>query len=261
MVELRAIYILWLRDIKKLLRAKERIVGSVAMPLMFLTFLGFGFSGASIPGLDKKVEYIKFLVPGVIGMNMLFGSMFSGISVLWDKEFGFLKEIMVAPVSRISIALGRIAGGATTGLVQGTLLFSLSFLFGFTFGQDFGLTRIIGGVMMMYVFMLLIALTFISLGLSFASNMRDAQGFELIINFVMFPLFFLSGAVAPITSLPGWLKMVAYANPLTYCVDGIRASLIGSSMFPIGHDLLFSVASAIIMVSIAAFFFDRSESI
>ncbi len=260
MVEISAIYVLWLREIKKLMRAKERIVGSVAMPIMFLIFLGFGFNRMDIPGLNG-VGYIKFLVPGVIGMNMLFGSMFSGISVLWDKEFGFLKEIMIAPVSRVSIALGRIAGGATTGLVQGLLLFSLSFIFGFSFPPEFSLFRIILGILMMFVFMVLIQLVFISLGLSFASNMRDAQGFELIINFVMFPLFFLSGAVSPIANLPVWLQFIAFANPLTYGVDGLRAALIGSSMFSLWFNLLVCTCFSVFMVSLASFFFDRSESI
>lgn len=260
MVELMAIYVLWLREIKKLFREKERIIGSVAMPLMFLTFLGFGFENMTIPGLNG-VDYIKFLVPGMIGMNMLFGSMFSGISVLWDKEFGFLKEIMVAPVSRISIALGRIAGGASTGLIQGLILFALSFFFGFAFPAAWPLYRIIGGFLLMLIFMGLISLVFISLGLSFASNMRDAQGFELIINFVMFPLFFLSGAVSPIVNLPFPLLVLSYLNPLTYGVDGIRRALIGVSMFSLPYDLLLCVAASIVMVSIAAFFFDRSESV
>jgi len=260
MVELRAIYIMWLRDLLKYKRARERQIGSLAMPLMFLLFLGFGFSGAAIPGLNK-IDYIKFLVPGIIGMNMLFGSMFSGISVLWDKEFGFLKEIMVAPVSRISIALGRIAGGATTGLIQGLALFFISFLFGFRMGSNFTIFHMIAGFILMIFFMAMIALTFISLGLSFASNMRDAQGFELIINFVMFPLFFLSGAVSPITNLPIAIRILSYLNPLTYAVDGIRASLIGVSLFPLIVDILVCIASSTIMVSIAAYFFDRSESV
>ncbi|OGB86760.1 multidrug ABC transporter permease [candidate division WOR-1 bacterium RIFCSPLOWO2_02_FULL_46_20] len=258
MVELRAIYILWLREVKKFLRAKERIIGSVAMPVMFMMFFGFGFSHTSIPGIDGKINYIDFLVPGMIGMNMLFSSMFAGISVLWDKEFGFLKEIMVAPVSRVSIALGRIAGGATTGLVQGLLLFIISFFFGFRLQPG---VNIIVAVVMMIIFMTLIAFSFLSLGLSFATNMRDAQGFELIINFVMFPLFFLSGAVSPISNLPIWLRALSYANPLTYGVDGLRSVLVGASMFSLFFDLIVCSFSAIAMVSLAAFFFERSESI
>jgi len=260
MIELRAIYILWLREMKKFSRAKERIIGSVAMPFMFLAFLGFGFSSVQLPGLNAQLTYIRFLVPGIIGMNMLFSSMFAGISVLWDREFGFLKEIMVAPVSRTSIALGRIAGGATTGLMQGMMLFVLSFLMGFNMGHLSAL-RIMSGVLLMVFFMVMISLTFLALGLSFASNMRDAQGFELIINFVMFPLFFLSGAVAPIGNLPVWIRVFSYLNPLTYGVDGLRWALTGYSSFPVLIDLGLCSFSAFLMVSLASFFFERSEGV
>lgn len=261
MVELLAIYVLWLRELKKLFREKERIIGSLAMPLMFLLFLGSSFSGGVVPGIAKNISYINFLLPGMIGMNMLFGSMFSGISVLWDKEFGFLKEIMVAPVSRVSIALGRIAGGSTTGMLQGGLLFLISFFFGFTLMPTFSVYRLALGIILMFIFMALIALSFISVGLSFAVNMRDAQGFELIINFVMFPLFFLSGAISPISNLPGWLRVLSYLNPLTYGVDGLRGALIGSAMFPIVFDLLICSFFAVGLVALASFFFERSESV
>lgn len=245
---------------KKFLRAKERMIGVAGMPLMFLAFLGFGFSKMAIPGLDKNISYIDFLLPGTLGMIMLFSSMFSGISVLWDREFGFLKEIMIAPVSRVSIALGRIAGGTTTALIQGILLFIISFLFGFTFAS-FPFYRIIFGFIAMLLFMIMISLIFLSLGLSFAANMRDAQGFELIINFVMFPLFFLSGALSPVSNLPSWLKFISYANPLTWGVDGIRGALIGSSILPIYYDFIICLVSSIIMVSLASYFFERSESV
>ncbi len=261
MIELKAIYILWLREMKKLSRAKERIFGSLAMPIMFLAFLGMGFKNTTIPGLDRNITYISFLVPGVIGLNMLFGSMFSGISVLWDREFGFLKEIMVAPVSRTSIALGRVAGGMTMVMIQGTLLLLLSFIFHFSMGPDFSALRMIAGIGSMYIFMILMSITFISLGLSFASNMRDAQGFDLIINFVMFPLFFVSGALAPISNLPGWLRFFCYLNPLTYGVDGIRASLTQYSVFPLYVDLFVCVLIAFGMLSLASYFFERSDSV
>ncbi len=261
MNELRAIYILWLREMKKLIRSKERILGSIAMPLMFLLFLSSSFKDSSISGVSSSVRYIDFLVPGIIGMNMLFSSMFSGISVLWDREFGFLKEIMVAPVSRVSIALGRIAGGATTGIIQGTILFAVSFFFGLRLDPSFSFIRMFSGILLMIVFMILISLVFLSLGLSFASNMRDAQGFELIINFVMFPIFFLSGAISPINNLPYILKILAKLNPLSYAVDGIRASLIGHSMHTLGTDLLICSISALFMVMLAAYFFERSEGV
>jgi ABC-2 type transport system permease protein len=259
-IELRAIYILWLREMIKFARSKERIIGSIAMPLMFLAFLGMGFSKMTLPGFNKNVDYLHFLVPGMIGMNMLFSSMFGGLSVLWDREFGFLKEIMVAPVSRVSIALGRIAGGATTGIIQGILLFAISFIFGFTI-QPFPFYMPVLRILGMIVFMVFIALIFLSLGLSFAVNMRDAEGFQLIMNFVIFPLFFLSGAISPIQNLPIFIRVFSYLDPLTYAVDGMRASLIRSSMLPINVDLLICIVISIFMVSLAAYFFERSDSI
>ncbi len=260
MIEIRAIYILWLREMIKFSRSKERIIGSIAMPLMFLAFLGMGFSRASVPGISKNITYINFLVPGIIGMNMLFSSMFGGLSVLWDREFGFLKEIMVAPVSRVSIALGRIAGGATTGLIQGIMLFIISFVFGFS-PLIFPIHLFILRICAMLVFMVLIALIFISLGLAFASNMRDAEGFQLIMNFVIFPLFFLSGAITPIDNLPIFIRFLSYIDPLTYAIDGIRSVLIGSSMFPTINNLAICILFAIFMVLLASYLFDKSDSV
>ena len=260
MIELRAIYILWLREMIKFSRSKERIIGSIAMPLMFLAFLGMGFSKTAIPGFSKNTDYIHFLVPGIIGMNMLFSSMFGGLSVLWDREFGFLKEIMVAPVSRVSIALGRIAGGATTGLIQGILLFAISFVFGFTL-QPFPLYVPVLRILGMLLFMVFIALIFLSLGLSFAVNMRDAEGFQLIMNFVIFPLFFLSGSISPIQNLPIFIRIFSYMDPLTYAIDGMRSVLIKSSMFPVSFDLLVCIIISLLMVALASYFFERSDSV
>jgi ABC-2 type transport system permease protein len=202
-----AIYVLWLREMKKFFRAKSRLFGTLAMPLFFLVFLGFGFKNMPLTGFSENVSYINFLIPGIIGMNMLFSSMFAGISVLWDREFGFLKEIMVAPVDRVSIVIGRILGGITTGLIQGTLILLISLLFGFKLNL---LTLLIG-----IVFMIFIAATFIGLGLVIASRMRDMQGFNIIMNFVIFPLFFLSGALTPLNNLPLAVRFISHLDPLT----------------------------------------------
>ena len=185
MINGTAIYILWLREMKRFVRARSRVIGTLAMPLLFLAFLGFGFHSLAIPGIPRDLDYIHFLVPGIIGMTMLFTAMFAGISVLWDREFGFLKEIMVTPVNRVSIVLGRIAGGTTTALIQGMLILGISLFMGFR-------VIAIAPLLLSIVFMLLIATTFIGLGLIFASKMKDIHGFSLIMNFVMFPLFFLS---------------------------------------------------------------------
>jgi len=254
MINFNAVYVLWLREMKRFVRAKSRIIGMLAMPLLFLSFMGMGFSGMSIPGMGGGVSYINFLVPGIIGMGMLFTSMFAGISVLWDREFGFLKEIMIAPVSRVSIVLGRIAGGATTAMIQGILILSISMVIGFGIPS-------FASFIMAAVFMLLIATAFIGLGLIFASKMRDMQGFNLIMNFVIFPLFFLSGALFPIDNLPGFIKVVSYIDPLTYGIDGLRASLIGASTFSMIFDLVVLLGISVTMVALGAYFFEKSESV
>jgi ABC-2 type transport system permease protein len=221
------------------------------MPIFFLAFLGFGFRTMELPGVSDDVDYIDFLVPGVIGMTMLFSSMFAGISVLWDREFGFLKEIMVAPVKRISIVLGRIAGGTTTAFIQGMLILAIAILMGFEITG-------IAAVFISMIFMLLIACTFIGLGLIFASKMKDIHGFSLVMNFVIFPVFLLSGAIFPIENLPSFIRFLSYADPLTYGVDGMRGVLIGVSTFSIALDLLILGGYALIMVVLGAYFFEKS---
>jgi ABC-2 type transport system permease protein len=248
-----AIYVLWLREMKKFFRAKSRIFGTLAMPLFFLVFLGFGFKNMPLTGFSEDVSYINFLIPGIIGMNMLFSSMFAGISVLWDREFGFLKEIMVAPVDRVSIVIGRILGGITTGLIQGTLILLISMLFGFKLTL---LTFLIG-----MVFMIFIAATFIGLGLVIASRMRDMQGFNIIMNFVIFPLFFLSGALTPLNNMPAAVRVISHLDPLTYGVDGMRGVFLGVSSLPVILDFAVLVGCAMIMVFLGAYLFDRTESV
>ncbi|MCD6381695.1 MAG: ABC transporter permease [Candidatus Aenigmarchaeota archaeon] len=252
MINITAIYVLWLREMKRFLRAKSRVIGSLAMPLFFLAFLGMGLGNMSIPGVSKSVDYIHFLVPGVLGMTMLFTSMFAGISVLWDREFGFLKEIMVAPVSRVSIVIGRIVGGTTTSILQGILILGISILMGFNISG-------VSAFLLSVVFMLLISSTFIGLGLIFASKMKDMQGFSLIMNFVIFPLFFLSGALFPLENLPAWLRYVSYIDPLTYGVDGLRGVLINVSSFSVLFDLSVLIVFSALMTLLGAYFFERSE--
>ena len=254
MINTTAIYVLWLREMKRFLRAKSRVVGTLAMPLFFLAFLGLGFGNMNIPGMAKGVDYIHFLVPGVVGMTMLFTSMFAGISVLWDREFGFLKEIMVAPVDRISIVIGRIVGGATTSVLQGILILGISVLMGFKIPS-------MSALLLSIVFMLLISSTFIGLGLIFASRMKDIHGFSLIMNFVVFPLFFLSGALFPLENLPVWIRYVSYLDPLTYGVDGLRSVLIGVSSFSVLFDFAVLMGFSAVTISIGAYFFEKSESV
>lgn len=249
-----AIYVLWLRELKRLLRAKSRLIGTLLMPLFFLVFLGMGFKRSNIPGMPSGMGYSAFLTPGILGMSILFSSTFAGLSVIWDREFGFLKEIMVAPVNRISIVLGRIAGGITTSLFQALAILGISIILGF---------RPQNWLMLLpaLLFMALISMTFIGLGLTFAFRMHDMQGFSLIMNFVIFPLFFLSGALFPLRSFPAWVRLISRFDPLTYGVDGLRAALLGKSGLPLLLDLGILSGCALLSVVIGAWSFEKSESI
>lgn len=249
-----AIYVLWLRELKRLLRAKSRLIGTLLMPVFFLGFLGMGFKRSSIPGVPPGMAYSAFLTPGILGMSILFSSTFAGLSVIWDREFGFLKEIMVAPVNRVSIVLGRIAGGITTSLFQALAILLVSIAIGFR-------PRYWLMLLPALLFMALISMTFIGLGLIFASKMHDIQGFNLVMNFVIFPLFFLSGALFPMSGFPAWVRIASRFDPLTYGVDGLRASLLGRSELPLLLDLGILSGCALLSVILGAWFFEKSESV
>jgi ABC-2 type transport system permease protein len=215
------IYTIWLRNMKRFSRSKSRIIGSISMPIFFLLFLGFGLNSVvQLPG--GSGNYIEFLIPGMIAMSVLFTSVFSGIQVIWDKQFGFLKETLVAPVSRLEIMLGQTFGGATTAVIQGFLIMVFSLFIGL---HILGFT----GFLTAFVFMVLIGISFTAFGIAIASRMEDMTGFQLIMNFVVFPIFGLSGALFPISSLPAWAIPITLLDPLTYGVEGIRYGLTGVS--------------------------------
>jgi ABC-2 type transport system permease protein len=215
------IYTIWLRNMKRFIRSKSRIVGSIAMPLFFLLFLGVGLNSVvDLPGLGES--YIAFLIPGMVAMSVLFTSVFSGIQIIWDKQFGFLKETLVAPVSRLEIMSGQTLGGATTAVIQGSLILVLSMFVGFPLLNPVGF-------LIALAFMVLIGISFTAFGIAIASRMEDMTGFQLIMNFVVFPIFGLSGALFPISSLPAWMVPLTLLDPLTYGVEGIRYGLTGVS--------------------------------
>jgi len=249
-VEFQAIYIMWLRQMKRFIRSKSRLVSSIVQPLFFLFILGSGFRVATFAGVD---DYLSFLAPGIIAMAILFSSMFTGISVLWDKQFGFLQEVLVAPVSRFSIIIGRTLGGGTVALIQGFIILLIALGLGVKISGVFGL-------LLTFVFMILIAFTAVGFGLVLASKMEDFQGFQLIMNLLIMPLLFLSSAFFPVTANPT-MKTISSFNPLFYMVDGLRGSLIigTATVNPPLLDLLVVLVVCIIMMGLGSYFFSKSE--
>jgi len=249
--ELQAIYFLWKRELIRFFRSKSRIVGSLAMPFFFLVMLGFGIGGM-MPVDTNTPNYMDYIAPGILGMVLLFASLFSGIIVLMDKQFGFLKETLVAPVSRVSIVLGKALGGATTAVLQGILMLALMILMGINIPLE--------SLPSLIAIMFLISISFVSLGIAIASFMEDMHGFQLIMNFLIFPLFFLSGALFPLDGLPPIIKFISYLDPLTYGVDALRLSLLGTSQFHVALDMGVLVGFLIVTTVIAAYLFRRIES-
>jgi ABC-2 type transport system permease protein len=245
-----AVYTIWLREMIRFLRDKSRIIGTMGMPLFFLLFIGTGLNSAF--SLTGGVNYIQFMAPGIIGMVLLFGSVFSGLTVVIDKQFGFMKEILVTPVSRFSIVLGKALGGATTAMMQALLLITFIFLFNvIPFSPE--------ALLLSLPLMFLISLSFVNIGLIFASRLEDPHGFQLVMNFFIMPMFFLSGAFFPLDNLPAWLKTLAFLDPLTYGVDGLRGILINSSFFPLWLDFLVLGAFALVTFLVGTFAFERMQ--
>lgn len=247
-----AVYILWLRQVKKYFRSRSRIIGSLGQPLLFLVAFGFGFG--SIYQKAGGGNYINFLAPGIILMSVLFTAIFSGIDLIWDRQFGFLKETMVAPVSRLQIILGKTLGGATVATIQGLIVFLLTLLVGFRPAE--GWIMVIPALMVVA----LVAVLFTSLGVAIASMLQDMQGFQLIMNFLVMPIVFLSGAYFPLQGLPTIMEIVVKINPLTYGVDALRGALIGVSQFGMGTDLLILSIITAVILGIGTWLFNKIEA-
>lgn len=210
------IYILWLREVKRYLRSRVQIIASLGNPLLYLLVLGFGLG----PVFKRagNGDYLQFVAPGIIGMSVLFSSIFSGLGLLWDRQFGFLKETLVAPVSRMQIMVGRTLGGSTVAVIQGLLITLVCVIAGFRPPNPLAIPLAFG-------FMVMIAVVFASLGVAIGSGLQDMQGFQLIMNFLVMPIYFLSGALFPLKDAHGVLKYITRADPLAYGIDGIRSVL------------------------------------
>lgn len=261
MKDLKGIYTIWLRDLKRYWRDKARLVGSLAQPTLFLFILGTGL-GAGLSRMTAargggEVEFapgmnaITFIYPGIIGMTLLFVSIFSAVSIIWDREFGFLKEVLVAPISRTAVALGKALGGSTVAMIQGTIML--------IFAPLVGVSLTLPLIIKLWLMMFILSFSLTSLGMVFAVRMRSMEGFQMIMNFLLMPMFLLSGALFPIRNLPEWLNFFVKINPLTYGVDALRGMITGYSEYSLLFSFFLIFSFGLATISLAVYLFRVTE--
>ncbi|MDR2545660.1 MAG: ABC transporter permease [Methanobrevibacter sp.] len=249
MGELEGIYQIWLREVKRTVRYKSRIITSVVTPLIWILIFGVGL-GSTIK-INLAVGYQPFIYPGIIAQSILFTSILGGVGILVDKQYGILKEIMVAPLSRSSIIFGKALGISTSVILQSGILLLLSFVVNVSMNV---FTFILAILLCM-----LISLGLSSLGLLIASFMESTEGFNLIMTFIVLPLFFLSGALFPVNGIPDWLSFIVYLDPLTYGVDALRGVILDSSNLPLYLNLFVLILFALTAISLSALVFTKKE--
>lgn len=254
MFSYKAIYVITLREFKRFFRQRGRLVVSLARPLIWLFIVGSGFT--KLVDTEEGVHYIQFILPGIVGMTILFSSIFSTISVVWDREFGFLREMLVAPVSRVTIVFGKLLSGTALSVFQGAALLVIAPFLGLQVGPlDF---------VIMFFLMSLVALAITAMGLFVASFLTSLEGFNVIMNFIVLPMFFLSGALYPVGSLPPYIKAFTYINPLCYGVDSFKHILLPGSgrlaaEFPFFADIAFLAVFSVVFTFLAAVVFERKK--
>jgi ABC-2 type transport system permease protein len=248
---MRVVYALWLRQLKRYFRARSRILGAVGQPLLFLLALGYGLG--SVYKQAGHGNYIHFLVPGVMAQTVLFSAVFFGINIIFDKQFGFLKETLVAPVSRLKIMLGGALGGATTSVLQGILVFIIAYCLGFR-PYDWAM------VPLAFVVLAALSIALASFSPGVGAIVNDFQGFQAINQFLIFPLFFLSGALYPLDNVPEALKVIAAINPISYAVDALRETLINETHYGLAKDMVALSITVVVLVSFGVYRFRKIQA-
>lgn len=227
---LRGIYIVWYRDLLRWWRDRSRIIISLAQPLLFLVVFGAGLGSSLGGGFGAgETSYAEFVFPGVLGMAVLFSAVFGAVSIVWDREFGFLREILVAPIDRSAVAIGKALGGATQAVIQGLIMLVLA--------PFIGIELTVGTVLLLVPFVFVLAFALSALGVALASRMKSMQGFQVLMNFLIMPMFFLSGSLFPLANLPDWMTVLTRLDPVTYGMDPIRRILLADTI-PGGTDAL-----------------------
>ena len=248
--ELTALYYIWKRDLIRFVRAKSRIVGSLGMPFFLLAALGMGMNVPLNVG-GNSVNYLQFIAPGILAMVLLFGSVFSGVNVIVDRQFGFLKETLVAPVGRTTTVIGKSMGGATTAMIQGILMLIIAMVIGVSINWMILPVAIL--------LMILISMAFVSLGIAIASTMEDMHGFQLIMNFMIMPMFFLSGALFPLSNAPKIVQYISYINPMTYAVEALRFLFMGYAEIPFPISVGVLIGFFVVATLAAVYLFNKIE--
>ncbi|MBN1298238.1 MAG: ABC transporter permease [Actinobacteria bacterium] len=253
--ELFGIYIIWYREIKKFFRDRPRIIGSIAQPAIFLLVLGSGLASSfQIFGGGGGKEFLSFMFPGIIAMTVLFTAFFSAMSIVWDREFGFLKEVLISPVSRTSIVIGKNLGGSTVAMIQGLIIL--------IFAPIIKIQISWMSVLKLIPVTFLVAMSISSIGIALAARLRSMQAFQVLTNFILMPMFFLSGALFPLLNAPEWMKYIAMANPLSYGVDMMRTVVIGSTalqMYPVYLDIAVTAGVVVVMSILGIALFNRED--
>jgi ABC-2 type transport system permease protein len=220
--EVRTARMVWLRELIRFERTRTRILSGVIQPVLFLVVLGYGMGG--LVGSTAGFDFKKFMFPGILAMSVVTTAIFSGVSIVWDREFGFLREMLVAPTSRASLALGKTAGGATVAAVQGTIMLFLAPLVGVR------LTPVL--VLQVIALELLMAIALTAFGVFVASRIEKMESFQVVMQLLLFPMIFLSGALFPLNNLPGWLRVLTHINPLTYAIAPLRQVVFAAQDMP-----------------------------
>jgi ABC-2 type transport system permease protein len=244
------LYALWLREFKVFLRERSRLIASIFSPILWLFVIGSGFGSASP---STGVDYQKFIYPGIISMSIIFSCIFFGSYIIWDRKFDFLKSVMVAPVGRITIFVGKTLGGMTTSLVEVAILLVI----GAAIGIHFNALSLVQTI----AIVLLLSFSLTSLGLTIGSYLESLEGFQLIVSFVVFPLFFLSGALFPLRNLPSWLYLLTTIDPATYAVDALRSAILGIQNYLFVVDIGILIVFAIGLGVFGGYSFGRMKAV
>ena len=259
MSELKGIYALWYREIKVFSRERSRIISSIVNPILWLLVIGGGLGSAvSFKGIFQEIDYQSFIYPGILVQTALFSSVFFGVYIVWDKKIDFMKEVLVSPLRRTSLFIGKVLGGSTDTLIQIVILICIGFVF-ISIGIMPKLTLNIISILISLIFLFVTTIALVSIGLIIGSQMESPEGFQLISSFLIFPLFFLSGALFPISNLPPWLSPFIFINPITYAVDGIRGAMIGISQFSLAFDFFVIGMFAFIMILLGTYAFKKMK--